>query len=271
MPRKKSNWKFYAGLLIGFVAALAVFFAGMGMNFASQIAVIRVSGTITSSPSFLEESVTPDSFRSLVEEAENNPSIKAVLIQINSPGGSVVASREMVSVVKGMKKPSICWLGDIAASGAYWLASSCDHIMADPLSLTGSIGVTASYLSFSGLFDKYGIKYEQITSGESKDIGTPFRNMTEEERKKMEYIVDETYKYFITDITDSRNLTPDQIMQVENGDIFLGKDAVDLGLVDSLGSFSDAKDKAMQIAGIDNADFVVLQPKGLSILDLLSL
>jgi protease-4 len=266
---KKRNYQFLIGLLIGFSMALILALLGLNISAGNQIAIIRVNGVITSSPTLLQESTTPDTFASLVESAESNPSIKAVLFQINSPGGSVVASREMVSTIKSMKKPNLCWMGDVAASGGYWVSSACDHIMSDPLSLTGSVGVTASYLSFENLFEKYGIEYEQITSGERKDIGSPFRNLTSEEREKLQYIVEETYKYFIADIIASRNLSQAQVEEINSGDIYLGKDALDLGLVDSLGSFSDSKEKIRELARLDHAEFVVLEPKGLSLLDLL--
>jgi protease-4 len=274
---KRDRWKFFLGLIAGaglIVIVLGVIFAlsvsGFS-GFGSKIAVISIQGTITSSPSFLTESVTPNDVFALIKTAEDDPSIKGVIFEINSPGGSVVASREMAYAVRNMEKPTLCWMGDIAASGAYWVASSCAHIMADPLSMTGSIGVTASYLEFSKLFEKYGITYEQITSGERKDIGSPFRNMTEEEKEKMEYIINEIFEYFLNDVKERRNLTESQVEQIISGDIFLGKDAVNLGLIDSVGTISDAKEKAKELAGVEQADFVTLKKKGMSLFDLLGM
>jgi protease-4 len=202
---------------------------------------------------------------------ENDPLCRGAVFRINSPGGSVVASREMAGYVKSMKKPSVCWLGDVAASGAYWVASSCDVIVADDLSLTGSVGVTASYLEFSKLFEKYGITYEQITSGSAKDMGSPYRNMTPEERERMKDIVDQTFTYFIKDVMSNRNLTMPQADKIAEGDIFLGSEAIKLGLVDRLGSFEDAKSVAENMTGIRNAEFFEFRKKGLGLLDLLSL
>jgi len=245
----KNQGKFILGLLVG--AAVVIIVVGMFsvVSFGSAIAVIRIKGTITSSPSFLLETTTPH----------------------DSPGGSVVASREMAYGIKSMKKPKVCWMGDIAASGAYWVASSCDHIMSDPLTLTGSIGATASYLELSKLFEKYGITYEQITSGERKDIGTPFRNITEEEREKLQYLIDEIFKYFLDDVKSSRNLSEEQVNQISSGDIFLGKDAIELGLIDSLGTIQDAKEKVKELAGIEYVEFVELKTGGLSLFDLLGM
>lgn len=270
----KDGWKFFIGLGVGagiVVILIAVSLLSSGFTFGNKIAVINIRGTITSTPSFLIDAVTPDDVFSMIKSVEENPSIRGVLFQINSPGGSVVASREIAYAVKNMEKPTLCWMGDIAASGAYWIASSCDYIMADPLSLTGSIGVTASYLEFSKLFEKYGVTYEQITSGERKDIGTPFRNLTEEERAKLEYITSEIFDYFLNDIKENRGLTESQVEQITSGDIFLGKDAVGLGLIDSVGTIQDAKEKAESLAGIEKANFVTLKKKGISLFELLGM
>jgi protease-4 len=274
LKRKSKNsesWKFFLGL--GIILGVVVIFIAVsllysGFSFGNKIAVINLRGTITSTPSWFIDSVTPDDIFSLIKAAEDDMTIRGVLIEINSPGGSVVASREIAYAVKNMKKPTLCWMGDVAASGAYWVASSCDYIMADPLSLTGSIGVTASYLEFSELFEKYGVTYEQITSGERKDIGSPFRNLTKEERTKLEYITGEIFKYFLNDIKNNRNLTETQVEEITSGDIFLGKDAVGLGLIDSVGTIQDAKDKTKALAGIEQAEFVELKKKGLNLFDL---
>jgi len=274
-PRKnKEGWKFLIGVFVG-MGIIVVLMAGSlfasGSPFGNRIAVIKVHGTISSGPQMLTETFTPDDALYLIKKAEEDPGIKAVMFEIDSPGGSVVASREIAYAVAEMKKPTLCWMGDVAASGAYWIASSCDYITADPLTLTGSIGVTASYLEFSKLFEKYGITYEQITSGESKYIGSPFRNLTDEERTKLEYIVNETFSYFLADVAGRRNLSQSQIDQIKSGDIFLGKDAVALGLTDSIGTISDAKEKIKSLAGVEEADFVTLEKEGLSLLDLLGM
>jgi len=272
--RKREGWKLFIGILIGMgIVALLVVSSALysGSPFGNRIAVIKVRGTIASGPQMLTETFTPDDAFPLISKAEEDPGIKAVLFEIDSPGGSVVASREIAYAVADMKKPTLCWMGDVAASGAYWIASSCDYIMADPLTLTGSIGVTASYLEFSKLFEKYGVTYEQITSGERKDIGSPFRNMSDDERSKMEYITNEVFSYFLKDVKEKRNLTQEQIDQIKSGDLFLGKDAIALGLIDSTGTLSDARDAVKELAGVREADFVTLERKGLDLFDLLGM
>ena len=272
--RKNDNWKFIIGLFSGIIIILVVLAFSLlssGVSFGNKIAVIQMSGTISSSPQLLTESVIPNDIFSMIDKVEEDPSIKGAIFMINSPGGSVVASREIAHAVKEMEKPTVCWMADVAASGAYWIASACDHVMADPLTMTGSIGVTASYLEFSELFDEYGVTYEQITSGERKDMGTPFRNMTSDERERMEYLTSEIFSYFLSEVVENRNLTQEQIDQVIEGDIFLGKDAVSVGLIDSTGTLKDAKDKAKELAGTENVEFYTLKKKGLGIFDLMGM
>jgi len=272
--KRKESWKFFLGIVVGIGIIVIIAAASMmsaNLPFGNRIAVVSIRGTIAPGAELLTETFTPDEAFALIKRAEEDPSIKAVLFQIDSPGGSVVASREIAYEVAAMKKPTVCWMGDVAASGAYWIASSCDYIMADPLSLTGSVGVTASYLEFSKLFEKYGITYEQITSGENKDMGSPFRNLTDDERKKLEYITNEIFTYFLNDVRQKRNLTQAQIDQIKTGDIFLGKDAVALGLIDATGTLRDAKEKAKEIAGVEEAEFVSLEKRGMNLFELLGM
>lgn len=270
----REGWKLIVGLaaVAGIViVSVTALILTTGITFGDRIAVIEITGTISSTPSFLAEVTTPDDVFAMIDKAEEDPGIRGVLFKINSPGGSVVASREIAQAVKGMEKPTLCWMGEMGASGAYWVASSCDHVMSDPLTLTGSIGVTASYLEFSKLFEKYGVTYEQITSGENKDMGSPFRNLTESEREKMEYLTDEIFDYFLNEVIGSRGLSEGQVAEITGGDIFLGKDAVELGLVDSLGTIQDAEEKIKSMAGYENAKTVTLKKKGIGLLDLLGM
>lgn len=274
MKDKEKNYgKFLIGIVLGMFIACAIFIIITSVPLSNKIGIIGIKGTITSSQDFMTETVSPEDVASAIKMVENDPSYKAAIFQINSPGGSVVASREIAGDVKRMKKPTVCWLGDVAASGAYWVASACDFVVADDLSLTGSVGVTASYLEFSKLFEKYGVTYEQITSGGAKDIGSPYRNMTAEEREKMQYIVNETFRYFIEDVAYNRGLNETQVGKIISGDVFLGKDAIGLGLVDQLGNFEDAKDVAKELAGLGgkDVDFMEFGKRGFSLLDLLGM
>lgn len=263
--------KFLLGILAGLgIAALLVAAFASVPAYGDKIAVMRIKGTITSSPSIFTGSMSPESVFEMIDEIEGNPAIKGVLIELNSPGGSVVASREISMAVRDMEKPTICWMGDVAASGAYWIASACDTIVADPLSLTGSVGVTASYLQFAGTLEKYGVTYERFVSGESKDTGSPFRNTTEEERDEMEELVSEIFRYFLEDVVKNRNLDDDSVDAIKGGGLFLGKDAKDIGLVDELGTWHDAKDIAKRETGAVYPEYVEIQKRGLNILELIS-
>lgn len=258
---KKESGKFVTGLIVGVVLVFVLIvgislLVGLGSNGKSifsffgqnKVAVIDILGEIApGGGGLLTGGMNLDQIISDLEEVENNPEYDGVLIKIDSPGGTVVGSRSIVETIKSMKKPSVCWLGDTAASGAYWIASACNTIIADPLTITGSIGATASYLQYTGFFEKYGISYQQIVSGEYKDSGSPYRNLTTIEKEKLQYIVDESFKFFLEDVTANRHLTKDQIEKVKTGDIFLAKDALELGLVDKLGTLKDARDLFKQI------------------------
>lgn len=182
-------------------------------------------GSLEASPEYLEENI---------KRTEKDNNVKAVVFLINSPGGSAVASREIARMIAAIEKPTVCWLGDIAASGAYWLATSCSAIVADELTVTGSIGVTASYLEFSGLLEKYGIEYRQLTSGKHKDIASPYRDLTKEEEEIMRSFIDGVYRAFAESVSRGRNVSEEALSSLE-GRIVLGKEAKELGLVDVLG------------------------------------
>ena len=263
--------KFWLGLIAGLgIALLAVAAFASIPAYGENIAVLRIKGTISSSSSLFVETVSPESIFPLLEKIEEDPSVKGVLIEINSPGGSVVASREISMAVKRMKKPTVCWLGDVAASGAYWIASACDTIVADPLSLTGSVGVTASYLQFAGTMEKYGVTYERFVSGEEKDAGSPFRNLTESERENMFRLVNETFRYFLDDVIINRELDENAVSSISDGGLFLGKDAKEIGLVDELGTWYDAKDIIKNKTGAIAPQYNEMQRRGLNLLDLIS-
>ena len=147
---------------------------------SSKIAVIPIYGTITigNYNSLLQQSTTSSStIINFLNQAEKDKSVKAILLEINSPGGTAVASSEIADKVSSIQKPVVAFIREVGASGAYWIASSCDKIVANPLSITGSISAISSYLEFSDLMENYGVKYEKLTSGEYKDIGSPFRSL----------------------------------------------------------------------------------------------
>ena len=204
-----------------------------------NVAVIDISGPIVAQKDtkFLFEEVTSsDEIRKLIRTADKNDRIKAIIFEINSPGGSAVASEEIASEIQKTNKTTVAWIREIGTSGAYWVASSTDYVIANRMSITGSIGVIASYLGFSGFLAEHNVTYERLVSGNLKDIGSPFKEMTEEERILFQKSLDEIHDFFIEEITKNRNLRKRDIEKIATGTFYIGAKAKDLGLVDKLGS-----------------------------------
>lgn len=204
-----------------------------------NVAIIDISGPIVAQKDteFLFEEVTSsDEIRKLIRKADKNDRIKAIIFEINSPGGSAVASEEIANEIKKTNKTTVAWIREIGTSGAYWVASSTDYVIANRMSITGSIGVIASYLGFSGFLEEYNVTYERLVSGNLKDIGSPFKEMTEEERTLFQKSLDEIHDFFIGEIAKNRNLRKGDVEKIATGTFYIGAKAKDLGLVDELGS-----------------------------------
>lgn len=264
--RKRRKWHY---ILISLIILLFTLFT-LTFRSPNKVVEINIEGTISSSPILFSKSFTVREMINIVERIRNEPSIKSVLVTINSPGGSVVASREIYLLLKSINAKKVCWISDIATSGAYWIALGCDKIIADPLSITGSIGVTASYLRFSRFMEKYGIDYERLVSGDMKDFMSPFKNMSIEERNNIEYIINETFSEFWNTVLKERRINKTYIDEIKSGKVFLGKDAAIVGLIDETGDYVYAKNIAKKHAG----EFVVFEKiseKRIGLLDILNL
>lgn len=220
------------------VSGIFSLFSDNGQNLDGNVAIIPIKGVImgdSSSGLFDEDIVDSTTIIGLIDEAENNPSVDAIVLEINSPGGSAVASDEIGSRIKKVKKPTVAWIREVGASGGYWIASSTDHIVANRMSITGSIGVISSYLDFSGLMARYNVSYERLVAGEYKDAGIPFRQLRDEERELFQKKLDLIYIEFVKEVAANRNITYDKVEEMANGFFYLGSEAKDLGLVDELG------------------------------------
>ncbi|MEK6936578.1 MAG: signal peptide peptidase SppA [Nanoarchaeota archaeon] len=231
------------------------------IDFSDKIVFVPVKGTIVSSTSdgiFEEEQATSSGVISYLTRAENDNTIKVIILEINSPGGEALASKEIVEKVKKVEKPVVAWIRDTGASGAYWIASASDSIIADELSVTGSIGVLGSYLQFEGLFEKYGVKYERLVGGKYKDLGSPYKELNEEERKKMQEKIDMIHKIFSDDVSKNRKK---DLSKYSNGEFFLGLEAKEIGLIDHLGGREKAIEVGKKLAGIEKARTVVFKQK----------
>ena len=207
-----------------------------------NVGVVELTGVITSSKKIIEQ----------IKSFKENSSIKAIVLRVNSPGGGVGPSQEIYrEIVKTKKtKKIIASFGSVAASGGYYAASACDGIMADPGTITGSIGVIMEYANFQELMKKIGLVPIVIKSGEFKDIGSPVRPIKDEEKKILQGVADEIHLQFIKDVAKGRGIKQDKIAKIADGRIYTGEKAMKIGLVDKLGNLDDAINWAGKIGGV---------------------
>ena len=235
-----------------------------GIGTADAVAVIRLDGSISAaSQDYLTTSgITPDRVRSLLERADADPSVKAIVVRVNSPGGSVVASDEIYHALLAYEKPVVISMGDTAASGGYYISCGGDYVMAHPDTLTGSIGVISQFLNVEELLDKVGVEAVVITTGPFKDIGTPYRDMTDEERQIWRSILDQVYEDFVAVVAKARDLPRQDVREIADGSIFTGQQAKEMGLVDEVGTRQQAIEKAAELGNIKgDARVIELKPQ----------
>jgi protease-4 len=210
---------------------------------AGNVGVVEIKGVITES----KEAIN------LIKRFREDETIKAIVIRIDSPGGVVGPAQEIYREVRKTigKKKVIASMGSVAASGGYYIAAGTDGIVANPGTITGSIGVIMGYTNFKKLLDKIGMTPVVIKSGEFKDIGSPTREMTSSEKKVLQDFVDQTHRQFVQAISEGRNMNIDQVAALADGRIFTGEEAVNQGLVDRLGNLEDAAEWAGRLGGIE--------------------
>lgn len=234
--------------------------SGEGSN---KVAVIPVQGAIASADSSLggaQPTVTPEGLADALAQAADDEGVRAVVLEVNSPGGGVTASDEMhqsiVDFKKNTEKPVVVSMGDTAASGGYYISTAADEIVANETTLTGSLGVIFQLNNFEELADKYGYKQVIIKSGEFKDIGNAFRQITPEEREIFQSLVDESYAEFVDVISSGRGIPEDRVREIADGRIYSGQRAKELGLVDSFGGLDEASAEARELANAGQATVV---------------
>ncbi|HLD06124.1 MAG TPA: signal peptide peptidase SppA [Candidatus Nanoarchaeia archaeon] len=250
-----------AGAIILFLGIIAAALFTVDSPFGANTAVIEIKGEImgeSSASLFGAGQPSSSDIVHLIEEADENPAVRVILLEINSPGGSAVASQEVVEAIKNVDAYTVAWIREQGTSGAYWVASAADHIIASPLSITGSIGVLASYLQFSGLLQDYNVTYERVVGGKYKDIGSPFKPLTPEERVLFQSAVDELHDYFLADVAENRGLPLADVRRMGTGIFYTGKQAQELGLVDELGGKQDVIAAVEDYLG-EEASFSVYQ------------
>jgi len=227
-----------------------------------RVAVISVSGLISDSESTIEQ----------LKKFVKDDSVKAIVLRINSPGGGVAPSQEIYEEVKKAraKKPVLSSMGALAASGGYYIACATQRVYANPGTITGSIGVIMPFMNVKDLVEKIGLKGMTVKSGVFKDMGSPMRDMTPQERELLQGVVDNVHHQFVNAVADGRNLEREDVRRIADGRIFTGEQAKELGLVDVLGNLEDAIADAGKLGKISGEPKVVTSTKKkISFLDLL--
>lgn len=235
-----------------------------------KVAVISLSGPIQSESTsgflFGGSSITPQLVRSYLERARNDSAVKAVVLQVESPGGSVAACQEIVNEIAQLKKPVVVSFGTLAASGGYYISAKANKIVALPGSLTGSIGVISEVPNLEGLYDKLGIKMDVFTAGKYKDMYAGVREMTPEERVLMQDMTEQLYDQFVRTVAEGRGLSEDKVRELATGQLYTGEQAKALGLVDELGGLDTAVDSAASLAGVEKPKVEYYKPEVPSLL-----
>ncbi len=225
-----------------------------GKNFGisnNRVEVIYVQGLMLtgSVPAGLGVATSEDIVQSL-KDAENDEGIKAIVFRINSPGGSPVAAEEIISEMKKTQKPIVVSMGDIAASAAYYISVPATKILANPDTMTGSIGVIWEFQNRSKFYDKDGTSFYVAKTGELKDMGADWRGLSDEEKQYADQIISEAYNRFVKEVAEDRNLSVSKVKDLADGRVYTGSRAKDLGLVDDLGTLDDAIEMAARLGGI---------------------
>jgi len=207
--------------------------------------------------------VSPEQVLKHLTEFRKNTNVKSIVLRIESPGGAVGASQEIYQEVKrtSVVKPVIASMGSMGASGGYYAALGANTIIANPGTMTGSIGVIVKFPNLEGLFEKIGYKSEVIKSGPLKDVGASDRSMSEEERKLMQDLIDNVYGQFVKDIAAARDMPLDTVKELADGRIFSGEQALEVNLIDRLGNFTDAIAMAAEKGGLDVEDPQLIYPE----------
>jgi protease-4 len=230
------------------------------IDLGDNVAIIEVRGVISSQQVdglLGVQGATPEVIRKQIEKAERDSSVKAILIEVNSPGGTIVASEAIAEAISDAKKPTVAWLGEMAASGGYYVASATDYIVADQGSMTGSIGVIFIFPQYDTMLEKIGVRMRVFKAGKYKDIASPYRNMTPEEETIVNEWVMSAYDDFIQVVADNRNLSNGYVRSVAEGNIYTGRRAVELDLADTVGTRKEAIEIAAHMGGIEGEPGIV--------------
>jgi len=262
------------GIFFLFLGGISLLFSSLISSYSPRsdifakkegVGIIELKGFILSSEQILKH----------LTEFRNNPDVKSIVLRIESPGGAVGASQEIYEEVKRTNgvKPVVASMGSMGTSGGYYAALGSDTIIANPGTMTGSIGVIVKFPNLEGLYEKIGYKSEVIKSGPLKGIGASNRPLSEEERTLMQDLIDNVYAQFVRDTAAARSLPEETVRTLADGRIYSGEQALAAGLIDRLGNFTDAITLAADLVGLDPEEPQLIYPKAdkrFSLLNLLT-
>ncbi len=245
-----------------------------GRIWQDAVAVVRIEGVIVSGREqewqyLMARNAYSESIIERLHRAEGDPSVKAVVLRVNSPGGAVVATDEIYRALLDIEKPIVVYMGDTAASGAYYISCAADRIVSNPTSLTGSIGVVSTIPNLEDLLDKLGIKVLVIKSGAMKDELSPYREPTKEEIEHWQAITDEAYERFVSLVAEGRDLPVEELRKLADGRVYTGQQALGLGLVDELGDFQQAIDVAAELGQIEGKPRIIEYERAPTLIEVL--
>ena len=254
------------GIVVLFIGTVWVFMATLGEEGlptgGPKVAVVEIEGIIVDGAAAVRE----------LREHADNPSIKAVVLRVNSPGGVVAPTQEIFAAIQRARKagkPVVASLGAVAASGGYYVAVAADRIYANPGTLTGSIGVVMQLANLEGLLKKVGVDYVVVKAGAYKDVGNFARTMSPEERKMLQALLDDVYSQFVEAVSEGRGLEKKDVLAFAEGRIYSGQQALALKMVDELGGFEEAVEAAGKLANISGRPKLVYPRKKFSFRDLM--
>lgn len=247
----------------GLIVIVSALFPDLDLGGGDRIALVRVEGIILDSQETIGE----------LRRFGEHPSVKAIVLRIDSPGGGVVPSQEIHDEIKRIReknnKAVVASMGSVAASGGYYIAVATDRIVANPGTLTGSIGVIMEMANIEGLLQKIGVEGVVIKSGKYKDVGSPLRKMSDEERQLLQNVMDDVHQQFIEAVAEGRAIELTDAQALADGRIFTGRQAKDAKLVDELGDLEDAIQLAADMVGIEGPPKVVEPRRRFSLRQLL--
>lgn len=258
---KKALLIFLALFILLIVISFIIVLLQKNIPIGEKVALVRIEGMITDSKDTVDE----------IKEYAKDPSIKAIVMRIDSPGGAVAPSQEIYEEIRKTvkKKKVVVSMGSVAASGGYYIASPATKIVANPGTLTGSIGVIMEIPNLEGLMNKLGIKTEVVKSGKHKDMASIFRGIKKEDREILQNVLDNVHEQFIKAVSEGRKMLYDDVKQIADGRIFTGEQALKAGLVDELGDLEDAVQTAAKLSGIKGEPVVVGKKDRFSLINLL--